>query len=203
MSLIKQQINYFVTEYKQPDFYRFNEDSIKLVNHVLSQTHKFERILDLGAGSGIIGIELANSLSSKELTLLEIQSDFEPSLKFNCEMILSKEVSYDIHIKSFSDWEPNKAFDLIVCNPPYFLPDHGQPNRDYRKQICRSFQSDSWVILIKKMQISLSHGGRAYIVVKDNPIVLSEIHKAISGMRHEITKKDNLLFIELSGLDVD
>jgi tRNA1(Val) A37 N6-methylase TrmN6 len=56
-------------DYSQPDYYRFNSDSITLVNYLLKSMGPTESILDLGAGCGIIGIELARYLSPQKLRI--------------------------------------------------------------------------------------------------------------------------------------
>ena len=70
-------------DYVQPDFYRFNEDSLKLVTRVESTLSKASHVLDVGAGCGIIGIELALRINIGELHLLEVQQDFLPFIETN------------------------------------------------------------------------------------------------------------------------
>lgn len=69
-------------DYSQPDFYRFNEDSTKLVAFIQNHLKKTpQSIIDLGAGCGVIGIELKKLYHEAYLTLVEGQSEFLPYLK--------------------------------------------------------------------------------------------------------------------------
>lgn len=164
-----------MTDYLQPDFYRFNEDSIKLVKYVALKVTEAKSILDLGAGSGIIGIELSNILKPKDLTLLEVQPEWNEYLQHNVEHFLNSETKAQIVESSFANWEPDKKYDLIVCNPPYYLPGHGQPNADKRKAIARSFMIDGWKELLDLIARALTPEGRAFLVVKNEKQILKEI----------------------------
>lgn len=164
-----------MSDYLQPDFYRFNEDSIKLVKFVASQVSCAKSILDLGAGSGIIGIELANILRPKELTLLEVQPEWNDYLQHNVKHFLNADTYPSIVESSFGNWNPDKQYDLIVCNPPYYLPGHGQPNADKRKAIARSFRIDGWKELLDLIARALTPEGRAFLVVKNEKQILKQI----------------------------
>ncbi len=79
------------------------------------------RILDLGTGSGIIGITLAAECPNCEV----IASDFSLAAldiaKFNAQTHQTTNISF-----YQSDWLtdiPNQTFELIVSNPPYIAKD--------------------------------------------------------------------------------
>ncbi len=74
-------------DYDQPEFYRFNEDSLKLVKWVLLRVSSAQTILDLGAGSGIIGIELSRVLLPSKLTLVEVRQEYSAHLDTNIKKI--------------------------------------------------------------------------------------------------------------------
>lgn len=187
-------------DYSQPDFYRFNEDSLRLVKWILQKVTSADGILDLGAGAGIIGIELANQLNPQSLTLLEVQKDFYPHLKINVESQLKIPLKVNIVEKSFGSWLPERVYDLIVCNPPYYLPGHGEKNKDPRKDCARSFVVDDWEKLLTLIKTALSPGGRAFLVIKNDQRLVREIQKNLKGLEAEFFLEDKLTFIELSGL---
>lgn len=190
-------------DYSQPDFYRFNEDSLKLVNWVKQKISQASHLLDLGAGSGIIGIELANILRPKQLTLVEVQEDYEPHLRMNVGTQLNETQKAEIVFTSFSKWHPSISYDLIVCNPPYFLPGHGEAYKDPRREKARTFVLDSWPILLKAIENSLSENGKAFIVIKNNKTILKEIARHQSRLNCEIYEQGSLVFLELSRLNID
>lgn len=191
-----------MNDYIQPDFYRFNEDSLKLVNWIADLRPHCASLLDLGAGSGVIGIELANRLKIPDLTLLEVQNDFLPVLQQNILEQLKSETRTTVIHSSFGEWLPDNEFDLIVCNPPYYLKGHGEASKDERKQIARSFVIDDWKILMGKVEKALSPRGRAFFVVKNDQRILKDI-KAATKLKLNVHEKGDILFIELSRLNVD
>lgn len=187
-------------DYLQPPFYRFNEDSLILVNWVLHRTQHAVNILDLGAGCGIIGIELSRHLKPEVLTLVEAQTDYLDFLKKNSNLFLPDGTEIEIVIKQFSQWSHERQFDLIVANPPYYLPGHGERNADPRKETARSFVLDNWQILLGQIHDSLTEEGRAYIVVKDDKKIIQEIAKD-TLLEKKIHPEKHLLIIELTRLN--
>ena len=78
-----------------------------------------QRILDIGTGSGIIALMLAQRFPAANVTALEIDAaacdqargNFAASL-FCDRLTLTR--------SAVQDFYPSHNFDLIVCNPPYF-----------------------------------------------------------------------------------
>lgn len=188
-----------MSDYSQPNFYRFNEDSFKLIDYVQSHLTKANRILDLGAGSGIIGIELANKLNANHLSLVEAQVEYHIHLKKNVSERLFNCTS-EIVLKSFGEWKPESTYDLIVSNPPYFLPGHGQPSKDVKKNIARSFILDSWEVFLDLISLTLAPDGKAFIVLRNDQLILNKIKKNLC-LDCKIFDSDNLVYIELFRLD--
>lgn len=172
-------------DYSQPDFYRFNQDSLQLVNWILQRNESVESILDFGAGSGIIGIELARVLKPKKLTLVEIQDSYFSHLNANTSKYLSHETIIDIQIKSFAEFESAK-FELIVCNPPYYLPGKGELPQNPERAIARSFIKDSWEILLSKIAECLA--GECFIILKADDALFDHIQKQtkLTVKRHDL-----------------
>ena len=95
------------------------QDTELVIDLILEKYNKQKSIdiLDLGAGSGAIGIVLANKFKNANVLLSDISSDAIDVAKKNILFHKLKNVST---IKS--DWFTNitnKKFDLIVSNPPY------------------------------------------------------------------------------------
>lgn len=192
-----------MNDFLQPEFYKFNEDSIKLIKFVSSRESVADSILDMGCGSGIIGIELSNLLNTKHLSLLDVQFDWKTYLEYNIHNFLKKNVHAQIVISSFGNWLPERKFDLIVSNPPYFLAGHGQPSRDSRRNISRTFLIDNWAIFLNKIDLSLSSKGKAFIVVKKDKKILDEIMKSHHYFQLKFYEDNKIMFLELSRLNVD
>jgi tRNA1Val (adenine37-N6)-methyltransferase len=189
-----------MTDYNQPDFYRFNEDSFKLVRFVQSHISEAHHILDLCAGCGVIGMELARSFKS-QLTLVEVQADYLPFLESNAEQFLLPGCQPNILISSLSEFSP-EVYDLIVCNPPYYLPSHGQRGTDARRDTARTFSLDGWKVLLQLIAECLTPEGRAFLVIKDQMIIRQEIRRSLPPVLilSEIREGD-LVYLELVRLN--
>jgi tRNA1(Val) A37 N6-methylase TrmN6 len=190
-------------DYSQPDFYRFNSDSIELVHEIIGRNRDYSSVLDLGAGCGIIGIEISKKKMPSKLVLLELQEEFFPHIIHNCKTFLPTQVRYDICINSFYHFESKLKFDLIVCNPPYYLPDKGVISKNPLRAKCRSFIIDSWKILLDKMTYLLDPKGTAFIVLKEDPILFKNIRLEIDLLEFSLSKisKGQLMILELSRLN--
>lgn len=185
-------------DYSQPDFYRFNSDSLDLVKWVASKNLNTQRLLDLGSGSGVIGLEYHQLRPVKELILLEVQDEFLYHLKKNSEGTVAQ-----IFHGSFSQFYPDKPFDLILCNPPYYLPGTGEVSQNPNRHMARTFIRDNWDELLGCVERSLSQEGFCFMVIKDNKL-LCEMASKNSSLKLTIHKiQKGLLFLELTRLNVE
>lgn len=184
-------------DYSQPAFYHFNEDSLKLVNFIAKDLKVIEHLLDVGCGCGVIGIELARKISIKQLDMVEVQEDFKSHLLHNLSLFIPQQKNY-VFITPLSKFVPFVAYDLIVCNPPYYLPGSGQANKDERKGICRSFQIDSWNELLGLFVRSLSPSGNAWVVIKNDKSLLKLIESEVrkKNLNTMTFFEDDLCFIK-------
>lgn len=192
-------------DYLQPEFYRFNQDSLELVRWVKQQVSKANSILDLGAGSGVIGLELAQHFRPKRLTLLELQAEYAPYLETNVQRFLPPESRSHLAFTSFKEWKPEFLFDLIVCNPPYYLPHAGQLSPDPRRAMARSFIRDNWEELLSCIARSLSLGGRAFLVVKNEDNIIRVVKQELCrrAWQASFAVSHELFLVELVRLHED
>ena len=100
---------------------------------------KGEKVLDLGTGTGIIPILLEAKTEAIHITGLEIQ---EESADMARRSILLNQLQEKIEIvtgdiKEASHLFGNSSFDVITCNPPYMIGNHGLKNEDLSKTIAR------------------------------------------------------------------
>lgn len=96
----------------------------ELVEHVLKEVSTANHIVDLGTGSGCIGVTLAAELKVSRLTLVDISESALTVARKNAGQTSGiTTVCADFTAENFLLSE--KA-DLVVSNPPYVLPqEHG------------------------------------------------------------------------------
>lgn len=190
-------------DYQQPDFYRFNSDSIDLIRWVEKTNLNPQSILDLGAGSGILGIELARFFTPQRLVLVELQKEFEVFLKENVQMFLPPSTSAEIFISSFADFQPKQKFDLIVCNPPYYMPGKGEIPQNPNRALARTFLRDNWCDLLKAIEGSLRPQGKAYLVLKSDDKMLDMVQRQalLQGLEVDSHELESVMILELFTLN--
>ncbi len=183
-----------MSDYSQPVFYRFNQDSLLLVKAIVESELLPKKILDVGAGSGIIGIELALRMQIPEVHFLELQKDWKPFLETNIDELIPH-TRTRIFWSSVSDWSSPQKYDLIVSNPPYYLPLNGNISPDPVRAHCRSFLKDDWVILLSKcMKALVPEGSAWFITPKEN---LVHIEKS-TPLKPEVIQSGDLVILKFS-----
>jgi tRNA1Val (adenine37-N6)-methyltransferase len=108
------------------DGYRFSLDPLLLCD--FAATGEEGRVIDLGAGSGIIPLLLARKWESAKLVGVELQEEMAALAERNVVLNgLSDRVEIiGADILSLRDRFPVSSFDLVTANPPYRNPGSGK-----------------------------------------------------------------------------
>lgn len=189
-------------DYSQPDFYRFNEDSLKLVNFITGKIMQASRVIDLGSGCGVIGIELAQKMTISEIHFLELQSIFKDYLETNISLFIPNSKS-EVIISGLGAFKSDLKYDLIVSNPPYFLPGAGQLGPNSHRNICRSFIEGGWMELLQFITDYLTPSGTAVFVIKNSREILKHIETCtkLFSLKMQKTDEGGICFLQFSFAD--
>lgn len=124
--------------YQLENGYCYNTDSLILAHFARQFLKKHFRILDIGAGSGILGILCAREILSlggrAELHLVEKDQLMSTLARKNSEPFQGV-----VHWIDFLDFKPEAKFDFIITNPPFYSTG-GLLGDNERKNMAR-FQS--------------------------------------------------------------
>ncbi|MBC75357.1 MAG: hypothetical protein CME64_05010 [Halobacteriovoraceae bacterium] len=151
-------------DYLQPKFYRFSEDSLWLAKVAANRKTDAGSILDIGCGSGVVGIETVNRLKSPEsLSLIEPQAEFLEFIENNLELI-EKDIKVQVYNSKLENFKSDQRFDLILSNPPYFNPNDSRPSKNINRLRCRTFQDNGLLDFALMARGFLSPGGELYIL---------------------------------------
>lgn len=116
--------------------YRFNVDSVALAG--FAWTRDGERVLDLGTGSGILLLLLGHHHHPRSLTGVEIQEELAAlasrNLRENGWAERGRVVHGDMRDPGAVE---SRAFDLVVCNPPYQEAGRGQTSATPQRALAR------------------------------------------------------------------
>jgi release factor glutamine methyltransferase len=98
-----------------------------VIDHVQASSNKTPRILDLGTGSGAIGLALAKNLPNSQVTCVDVSTEALTIAQENAHLLNLNSVKF-----IQSNWFDGLAtalpaeeclFDVIVSNPPYIRHD--------------------------------------------------------------------------------
>ncbi len=118
--------------------FRVGTDAVLL--GVLCDTSSKKQALEVGSGTGIISLMLAQRNQDLKITALDINADAVQLSRLNFDnSIFSSRLS--VQHADFPNWESPQKYDLIVSNPPYFL-DNQTDAKDYiaRHQAALTYQ---------------------------------------------------------------
>jgi len=120
------------------------------------------QILDIGTGTGVIALMLAQRFPQAKITAIELDDEAAGQARENFE-----ESSFAGRLKVFAmriqDFKSTLKFDLIVSNPPYF-PDHLKSSDQKRNQALHTDQL-SFEELIQKSSELLSEKGSFWVIL--------------------------------------
>ncbi len=85
----------------------------------LKRNEKAFQILDIGAGTGLLGLMLCQALPNALLTAIEMDTVACMDIEFNFAQVAWKDRVHFLQQK-IQDWESEQTFDLIIVNPPFF-----------------------------------------------------------------------------------
>ncbi|MBN2894790.1 MAG: methyltransferase [Campylobacterales bacterium] len=102
--------------YQKSDGYCYNSDSIFLYGFI-SRFNPKGRLLDVGAGCGIVGLLVARDFPKVSLEMIELQSDVAFLARKNAQV---NGIDARVHEGDLLAYEDGGGFDYIVSNPPFY-----------------------------------------------------------------------------------
>lgn len=122
----------------QPRYgYRFSIDSLLLADFV--RIRKFDHILDIGTGCGVIAMVLAKKYSNVKIVALEIQKDLARIAEKNIRLNhLDGQIAVDeLDLNRIPEVFSAGSFDHVVANPPYRSPVSGRLCKNSQEALAR------------------------------------------------------------------
>jgi len=139
---------------------KINTDGVLLgatVNHPKPLT-----ILDIGTGTGVIALMLAQRFPEADIHAVEIdeQAAETAGTNFQSSVFSDRLTINNIAIEQYNH---SKQFDIIVSNPPFFVND--LKNEEIRKGIARHADEDFFAMLIEKSNALLADEGMIWLIL--------------------------------------
>lgn len=148
--------------YQAKNGYCYNSDTHFLFNFICENLKNFKNVkgelLDIGSGSGVLGLLIARDFSRLNLNQIEIQEVFQFLSKKNSQV---NKISSKLYKGSFIDASFDKEFDICVSNPPFYHSNVIKSENESLK-IARYNNSLPLNDFIKKTSKILKNGGKFF-----------------------------------------
>ena len=102
--------------------FRFGTDSVLLAGFACAG--KNSRVIDLGAGTGVLSI-LLNGRTGAKMTAVELQPEQCDMARRSFEMNGQDIMLIEGDMRTVHEITGRGVFDAAICNPPYYPPDCG------------------------------------------------------------------------------
>ena len=150
-----------------------------------NNTNDRKKLIDLGAGSGCIGISISKTISL-DVTLADISKEALRVCNINKDILESnvKIIEYDMNTKFTND----EFFDIIISNPPYLdysKKDKIDENVNFEPHIALFAPEDNPLHFYKQILFfankNLNKGGQIYLEI--NPDFIKEFNSLLTEFK--------------------
>lgn len=121
-----------------------------------------QNILDIGTGTGVIALMLAQRYPLAHVDAVEIDAPAAATARKNC---LGSPFAgrAAVFLSSFESFTSQLKYDLIVSNPPYFVNDLKNPEK--QKEVARHTDEDFFSMLLRKSASMLTISGALWLIL--------------------------------------
>lgn len=176
------------------------ENTIKKIKEMFN--NKNIKILDIGCGSGVIGLTLKKFFPESDVTLVDISKEAIEVAKENAKK-LNLEVSF---IESDVFQNVYDIYDVVISNPPYIMDDEEIEDivRDNEPHIALYAGKDGLDCYKKIMQDIKRHLNNKYLISFEigryqAPSIISManyfLSKPIIEVKKDLQERDRMIFI--------
>lgn len=139
---------------------KINTDGVLLA--ALVETEHPKHILDIGTGTGVLALMLAQRFSSAKIEAVEIDESASATADRNFQnSVFSDRLT--INNIAIEQYNNPIQFDLIISNPPFFVND--LKNTEEKKGIARHASEQFFKDLIEKVNIILTEDGCFWVIL--------------------------------------
>lgn len=165
-------------------------DGVLLGSWVSLENRPFS-ILDIGTGTGLIALMLAQRSDAQQIDAVEIDGDAYEQCVENFENSPWADRLFCFHasLDEFAEEPEDEKYDLIVSNPPFFVPNEREADLPENRKKARFHDSLPFTDLVHYASQLLSENGELAVVI---PFAEEEkfiaLAKAKSLFVHRITR---------------
>jgi tRNA1Val (adenine37-N6)-methyltransferase len=144
--------------------YRFSVEAILLARFLRAGSR--DRVLELGAGCGVISLIVASLYRPREIVAVEIQRSMAELITHNAGLndpCAVTSICADIRVANIPGLD-HASFDLIVANPPYRAAASGRENPNDGRRIARGESAATLADFISAARRYARRGARVAFV---------------------------------------
>jgi tRNA1(Val) A37 N6-methylase TrmN6 len=170
--------------------YRFSVEAILLGRFARATTR--DRVLELGAGCGVVSIMMATLYRPREIVAIEIQPALAEMTARSAAINQLKSVHAvcaDLRQKKVAGVEP-ASFDLVVANPPYRAAASGRENPDHGRRVARGESTATLTDFVAAARRYARTGGRVAFI-----FAARRTAELISAMRSKQLEPKRIRFV--------
>jgi tRNA1Val (adenine37-N6)-methyltransferase len=162
---------------------KINTDGVLL--GALAEAGQPKTILDIGTGTGVIALMLAQRFTDAKIDAVEIDetASTTASRNFAGSPFANRLNLYADSFKSYLNKHPDRKYDLIVSNPPFYINSLESPGA--RKSLAKHTDQDFFETLIETVAKHLVTIGSFWVIL---PLETAQLVKVLSS-KHGLTIK--------------
>jgi tRNA1Val (adenine37-N6)-methyltransferase len=134
-------------------------------------------ILDIGTGTGVIALMLAQRFASARIDAVEIDENAAKTAQNNfknapfCANLSAFPLSFEVFFANY----PHKKYDLIVSNPPFHINSLESPKA--KKSLAKHVGTSFFENLIEQVSTHLTENGLCWLIL---PLQAAELVKQLA-----------------------
>lgn len=140
--------------------------------------HGGQRILDIGTGTGLIALMMAQRYGDAHVTGIDISEEAVAQARENVAASPFAE-RVDILLRDVADYQATEKFDAIVSNPPYFTDALHSPDKE--RTMARHTDTLTYRMLMDRSWQLLGDEGELSVVVPTDCKGLMESEAVLAG----------------------
>jgi len=154
---------------------KINTDGVLL--GALAEANDPESILDIGTGTGVIALMLAQKFTTAKIDAIEIDNIAAQTAErnFKNSPFAGRPTIYSLGFESFFSNFPEKKYDLIVSNPPFYI--NSLKSSGAKKKLAKHTDKDFFEQLITDISSHLNTNGVCWLIL---PLEVAELVKELA-----------------------
>ncbi|MCO5948167.1 tRNA1(Val) (adenine(37)-N6)-methyltransferase [Mucilaginibacter flavidus] len=159
---------------------KINTDGVLLGAMVLAENPS--SILDIGTGTGVIALMLAQRFTNAHIDAVEIDTSAAKTAgnNFANSPFSVRMTVFPASIRAFFDEHPVKKYDLIVSNPPFFINSLESPKA--KTTLAKHTDTDFFESLVKDVSAHLLPTGACWFILPVQTVALIKSLAIQNGM---------------------